>query len=245
MASRPWRDGQDVLRVRHAAPAGRVRGHAQRVAARAGRRGTPAEPGRPRFPARADGDRRDQLEPDRGSTKSRWTSTRLAWPYRVGPRCTSSPAVRSRRGATACGRGIRYGPAPGLTCSMSSYAHAAPELAQAGPPRAYAGPVSPVWQDPGPRDPGPRDPGPTWRSADHGSGAEPARCPGAGGWSPAPRWRNPDVGRPRRARVRGANAPRRAHGIQGARTIHVRRRPLVDHQPGPERAHPQRCQGNG
>ena len=56
---------------------------------------------------------------------------------------------------------------------------------------------------------------------------------------------NPDVRRSRRARVGRVDAPRRAHGIQGAREVHVLRRSLVDREPGPERTHPQRRARDG
>ena len=57
--------------------------------------------------------------------------------------------------------------------------------------------------------------------------------------------RDLDVRRAGRARAGGAGAARCADGVQGARAVHVRRRPLVGHQPGHERAFRQRCPGLG
>jgi len=115
MASRPWRDGQDVLRV----PCGTCRTCSwsrQRVAARAGVVELQLNP--------ADLDSlRERME--LGVISSSLTEVyeeqvaayRPAWP-------PGRPRVRHRRDAVplgryGCGRAIRFGPAPGLTGSMS------------------------------------------------------------------------------------------------------------------------------
>ena len=118
MASRPWRDGQDVLRVamRHLPDVFVVTPSGSLLA--------PGVVELQLNPADLHS-LRERME--LGVISSSLTEVydeqvaayhaRLAFP--AGPRCTSSPAIRSRRGATGCGRAIRFGPEPGPTCSMS------------------------------------------------------------------------------------------------------------------------------
>src|SRR5262249_95328 len=138
---------------RHGASAGRVRGHAQRVAARADRRGTAAEPPRPRFAVRADGARRDQLHPDRGLRRAGGRGRGPAAAAGAGPgggrvEGTGGGSVAPGRYRLRQGDPVRAGTRPDLV--EAQYAHAVPEFAHAAPQHAYAGPVSHVWQDPGP-----------------------------------------------------------------------------------------------
>ena len=73
------------------------------------------------------------------------------------------------------------------------------------------------------------------------SGTEPPARSRCCGWSPADSVAETRTsGRPRRAGRGGAGAARGAHGVPGARQVHVLRRPVVDRQPGPQRAHPER-----
>ena len=246
MASRPWRDGQDVLKVamRHLPDVFVVTPSGSLLA--------PGVVELQLNPADLDSLReRMELAVISSSLTEVYEEqvdayqARLAAPGRAQVYVIASGSVPPGRYRLRQGDPVRAGTRPDLL--DVPYAHAAPELAHAGPRRAYAGPVSPVWQDPGPSGPAawPAGAGPHRGRRDHGSGAEPALCPGAAAGHRLLGDGNPDVGRPGRTRARGADAPRRAHGVQGARPVHVRRRPLVDHQPGPERAHPQRCQGHG
>jgi len=76
---------------------------------------------------------------------------RPAAPGRAQVYVTASGSVPPGRYRLRQGDPVRAGTRPDLV--ESSYAHAAPELAHAGRRRAYTGPVSPVWQDPGPLSP--------------------------------------------------------------------------------------------
>ena len=107
MASRPWRDGQDVLKVamRHLSDVFVVTPSGSLLAPNVVElQLNPADLG---SAARADGTRRDQREPDRGV---RGAGGRVRGP--VG-RAAAGPEVyviadgSSRRAATACGRAIR------------------------------------------------------------------------------------------------------------------------------------------
>ena len=221
MASRPWRDGQDVLRIamRHLPDVFVVTPSGSLLA--------PAVVELQLNPADLDS-LRERME--LGVISSSLTEVyeeqvaayqaRPAAPGRAQVYVIASGSVPPGRYRLRQGDPVRAGTRPDRL--DVPYAHAAPGLAQAGQRRAYAGPVSPVWQDPGPRTRA-RGRGPDGSGRDdHGPGAEPARCPGATAGHRLLGGGNPDVGRPGRARARGADAPRRAHGVQGARTVHVR-----------------------
>ena len=106
MASRPWRDGQDVLEVamRHLADVFLVTPSGALLAPNLVE--LQLNPDDLDFSLRADGTRRDQREHDRGLRRA---GNRVRGPpgrARAGPRCTSSRPDPSRRAATACGREI-------------------------------------------------------------------------------------------------------------------------------------------
>jgi len=158
MASRPWRDGQDVLRVamRHLPDVFVVTPSGSLLA--------PGVVELQLNPADLDSLReRMEIAVISSSLTEVYEEqvdeyqARLAVPGRPQVYVIASGSVPPGRYRLRQGDPVRAGTRPDLL--DVPYAHAAPELAQAGPPRAYAGPVSPVWQDPGPRDPGPRDPG--------------------------------------------------------------------------------------
>ena len=219
MASRPWRDGQDVLRVamRHLPDVFVVTPSGSLLA--------PGVVELQLNPADLDS-LRERME--LGVISSSLTEVyeeqvaayqaRLAAPGRAQVYVIASGSVPPGRYRLRQGDPVRAGTRPDLL--DVPYAHAAPELAYAGQRRAYTGPVSHVWQDPGPHG---RRRGPDGSGRDdYCPGAEPARCPGAAAGHRLLGGGNPDVGRPGRARARGAHAPRRAHGVQGARKVHVR-----------------------
>ena len=154
MASRPWRDGQDVLRIamRHLPDVFVVTPSGSLLA--------PGVVELQLNPADLDSLReRMEIAVISSSLTEVYEEqvdeyqARLAVPGRPQVYVIASGSVPPGRYRLRQGDPVRAGTRPDLL--DVPYAHAAPELAQAGPPRAYAGPVSPVWQDPGPRDPGP------------------------------------------------------------------------------------------
>ena len=159
MASRPWRDGQDVVRVamRHlpdvfvVTPSGSLLApNVVELQLNPGDLASLCE--------------RMEL----GVISSSLTEVyeeqvagyqaRLARPDRAQVYVTASGSVPAGRYRLRQGDPVRAGTRPDLID-----ADLAPEFAYAAPQHAYAGPVSHVWQDPGPTvDPGPTDdPGPT------------------------------------------------------------------------------------
>jgi FHA domain-containing protein len=151
MASRPWRDGQDVLRIamRHLPDVFVVTPSGSLLA--------PAVVELQLNPADLDS-LAERME--LGVISSSLTEVyeeqvaayhaRPAAPGRAQVYVTASGSVPPGRYRLRQGDPVRAGTRPDLV--ESSYAHAAPELAHAGR-RAYTGPVSPVWQDPGPLSP--------------------------------------------------------------------------------------------
>ncbi len=149
MASRPWRDGQDVLKVamRHLPDVFVVTPSGSLLA-----------PGVVELQLNsADLDSlRERM--DLAVISSSLTEVyeeqvdayqaRLAAPGRAQVYVIASGSVPPGRYRLRQGDPVRAGTRPDLL--DVPYANAAPELAQVGPRRAYAGPVSPVWQDPGP-----------------------------------------------------------------------------------------------
>ena len=152
MASRPWRDGQDVLRVamRHLPDVFVVTPSGSLLA--------PAVVELQLNPADLDS-LAERME--LGVISSSLTEVyeeqvaayhaRPAAPGRAQVYVTASGSVPPGRYRLRQGDPVRAGTRPDLL--DVPYAHAAPELANAGPRRAYAGPVSPVWQDPDPLSP--------------------------------------------------------------------------------------------
>ena len=152
MASRPWRDGQDVLRVamRHLPDVFVVTPSGSLLA--------PAVVELQLNPADLDS-LAERME--LGVISSSLTEVyeeqvaayhaRPAAPGRAQVYVTASGSVPPGRYRLRQGDPVRAATRPDL--AESSYAHAAPELAHAGRRRAYTGPVSPVWQDPGPLSP--------------------------------------------------------------------------------------------
>jgi hypothetical protein len=152
MASRPWRDGQDVLRIamRHLPDVFVVTPSGSLLA--------PAVVELQLNPADLDS-LAERME--LGVISSSLTEVyeeqvaayhaRPAVPGRAQVYVTASGSVPPGRYRLRQGDPVRAGTRPDL--AESSYAHAAPELAHAGRRRAYTGPVSPVWQDPGPLSP--------------------------------------------------------------------------------------------
>jgi len=163
MASRPWRDGQDVLKVamRHLSDVFVV---------------TPS--GSLLAPSIVE----LQLNPDDlnflcermelGVISASMTEVyeeqvaeyraRYAGPGRVEVYVTASASVPPGRYRLRQGDPVSAGTRPDAL-DARQYAEAAPELAYAGPQHAYAGSGSHAWHDPGPADPGHAwpDPGPT------------------------------------------------------------------------------------
>ena len=149
MASRPWRDGQDVLRVamRHLPDVFVVTPSGSLLA-----------PGVVELQLNPDDldSLRERMELSVISSSLTEVyeeqvdayQARLAAPGRAQVYVIASGSVPPGRYRLRQGDPVRAGTRPDLL--DVPYAHAAPELAQAGPRRAYAGPVSPVWQDPGP-----------------------------------------------------------------------------------------------
>jgi len=152
MASRPWRDGQDVLRIamRHLPDVFVVTPSGSLLA--------PTVVELQLNPADLDS-LAERME--LGVINSSLTEVyeeqvaayhaRPAAPGRAQVYVTASGSVPPGRYRLRQGDPVRAGTRPDL--AESSYAHAAPELAHAGRRRAYTGPVSPVWQDPGPLSP--------------------------------------------------------------------------------------------
>jgi hypothetical protein len=149
MASRPWRDGQDVLKVamRHLPDVFVVTPSGSLLA--------PGVVELQLNPADLDS-LRERM--DLAVISSSLTEVyeeqvdayqaRLAAPGRAQVYVIASGSVPPGRYRLRQGDPVRAGTRPDLL--DVPYANAAPELAQVGPRRAYAGPVSPVWQDPGP-----------------------------------------------------------------------------------------------
>ena len=152
MASRPWRDGQDVLRVamRHLPDVFVVTPSGSLLA--------PAVVELQLNPADLDS-LAERME--LGVISSSLTEVyeeqvaayhaRPAAPGRAQVYVTASGSVPPGRYRLRQGDPVRAATRPDL--AESSYAQAAPELAHAERRRAYTGPVSPVWQDPGPLSP--------------------------------------------------------------------------------------------
>src|SRR5436305_3403689 len=152
MASRPWRDGQDVLRVamRHLPDVFVITPSGSLLA--------PAVVELQLNPADLDS-LRERME--LGVISSSLTEVyeeqvaayqaRLATHGRAQVYVTAGGSVPPGRYRLRQGDPVRAGTRPDLL--DVPYAHAAPELANAGPRRAYAGPVSPVWRDPDPLSP--------------------------------------------------------------------------------------------
>ena len=163
MASRPWRDGQDVLKVamRHLSDVFVVTPSGSLLA--------------PSIDEL-------QLNPDDlnflcermelGVISASMTEVyeeqvaeyraRYAGPGRVEVYVTASASVPPGRYRLRQGDPVSAGTRPDAL-DARQYAEAAPELAYAGPQHAYAGSGSHAWHDPGPADPGHAwpDPGPT------------------------------------------------------------------------------------
>jgi len=149
MASRPWRDGQDVLKVamRHLPDVFVVTPSGSLLA--------PAVVELELNPADLDS-LRERME--LGVICSSLTEVyeeqvaayqaRLAAAGRAQVYVTASGSVPPGRYRLRQGDPVRAGTRPDLL--DAPYAQAAPELAYAGRRRPYTGPVSPVWQDPGP-----------------------------------------------------------------------------------------------
>ena len=144
IASRPWRDGQDVLKV--------AMRHLQDVFVV-----TPS--GSLLAPTVVElqlnpGDLASLCEQmELGVISSSLTEVYeelVGVPPAGGParQAASPPAFRSRRAVTGCGRAIRCRHRQNLVDVQD--AHSAREFAYATPQHDYAGPVSSVWQDPGP-----------------------------------------------------------------------------------------------
>jgi FHA domain len=149
MASRPWRDGQDVLKVamRHLPDVFVVTPSGSLLA--------PGVVELQLNPADLDSLReRMELAVISSSLTEVYEEqvdayqARLAAPGRAQVYVIASGSVPPGRYRLRQGDPVRAGTRPDLL--DVPYANAAPELAQVGPRRAYAGPVSPVWQDPGP-----------------------------------------------------------------------------------------------
>jgi len=149
MASRPWRDGQDVLRVamRHLPDVFVVTPSGLLLA--------PGVVELQLNPADLDSLReRMELSVISSSLTEVYEEqvaayqARLAAPGRAQVYVIASGSVPPGRYRLRQGDPVRAGTRPDLL--DVPYAHDAPELAQVGPRRGYAGPVSPVWQDPGP-----------------------------------------------------------------------------------------------
>ena len=152
MASRPWRDGQDVLRIamRHLPDVFVVTPSGSLLA--------PAVVELQLNPADLDSlAERMELEVISSSLTEVYEEqvaayhARPAAPGRAQVYVSASGSVPPGRYRLRQGDPVRAGTRPDL--AESSYAHAVPELAHAGRRRAYTGPVSPVWQDPGPLSP--------------------------------------------------------------------------------------------
>ena len=153
MASRPWRDGQDVLRVamRHLPDVFVVTPSGSLLA--------PGVVELQLNPADLDS-LRERME--LGVISSSLTEVydeqvaayhaRLASPGRAQVYVIASDSVPPGRYRLRQGDPVRAGTRPDLL--DVPYAHAAPGLAQACQRRPYTGPVSHVWQDPGPQDAG-------------------------------------------------------------------------------------------
>jgi hypothetical protein len=149
MASRPWRDGQDVLKVamRHLPDVFVVTPSGSLLA--------PGVVELQLNPADLDS-LRERME--LGVISSSLTEVyeeqvaayqaRLAAPGPAQVYVIASGSVPPGRYRLRQGDPVRAGTRPDLL--DVPYAYAAPELANAGPRRAYAGPVSHVWHDPGP-----------------------------------------------------------------------------------------------
>ena len=149
MASRPWRDGQDVLKVamRHLPGVFVVTPSGSLLA--------PGVVELQLNPADLDS-LRERME--LGVISSSLTEVyeeqvaayqaRLAAPGRAQVYVIASGSVPPGRYRLRQGDPVRAGTRPDLL--DVPYGHAAPELAYAGQRRAYTGPVSHVWQDPGP-----------------------------------------------------------------------------------------------
>src|SRR5438552_2033799 len=152
MASRPWRDGQDVLRIamRHLPDVFVVTPSGSLLA--------PAVVELQLNPADLDSlAERMELAVISSSLTEVYEEqvaayqARRAAPGRAQVYGTASGSVPPGRYRPRQGDPVRAATRPDL--AESSYAHAVPELAHAGRRRAYTGPVSPVWQDPGPLSP--------------------------------------------------------------------------------------------
>src|SRR5947208_16788675 len=152
MASRPWRDGQDVLKVamRHLPDVFVITPSGSLLA--------PAVVELQLNPADLDS-LREQMDLDVISSSLTEVyeeqvvayQARPAAPGRAQVYVIASGSVPPGRYRLRQGDPVRAGTRPDLL--DVPYAHAAPELANAGPRRAYAGPVSPVWRDPDPLSP--------------------------------------------------------------------------------------------
>ena len=148
MASRPWRDGQDVLRVamRHLPDVFVVTPSGSLLA--------PSVVELQLNPADLDS-LRERMDLDVISSSLTEVyeeqvaayQARLAAPGRAQVYVIASGSVPPGRYRLRQGDPVRAGTRPDLL--DVPYAHAAAELADAGPRRAYAGPVSHVWHDPG------------------------------------------------------------------------------------------------
>lgn len=148
MASRPWRNGQDVLRVamRHLPDVFVITPSGSLLA--------PAVVELQLNPADLDS-LREQMDLDviNSSLTEVYEEQVVAYqarpaaPGRAQVYVTASGSVPPGRYRLRQGDPVRAGTRPDLL--DVPYAHAAPELANAAPRRAYAGPVSHVWQDPG------------------------------------------------------------------------------------------------
>ena len=148
IASRPWRDGQDVLRIamRHLPDVFVITPSGSLLA--------PAVVELQLNPADLDS-LREQMDLDVISSSLTEVyeeqvaayQARLAAPGRAQVYVIASGSVPPGRYRLRQGDPVRAGTRPDLL--DVPYAHAAAELANAAPRRAYAAPVSHVWQDPG------------------------------------------------------------------------------------------------
>ena len=233
IASRPWRDGQDVLKVvmRHLADVFVVTPSGALIAPNL-------------VEVQLNPDDLDflceRMEP--GVISASMTEVYEEQVTEYGARLAGAGRAEVyviAAGSVAPGRyRLRQGDPVSIDAQPDRYQNAAPEWAYSTPQHGYAESGRYAWGKPDPdltvgggmvtiMEPSPA-PIPVLRLGH--------RLLGRG---------NPGAPRPRRARARGAGAPRRAYGVTGARDVHVLRRSLVGHEPGPERAHSQRRPGRG
>ena len=231
MASRPWRDGQDVLKVamRHLADVFVVTPSGALLA--------------PNFVEL-------QLNPDdldflcermelgviSASMTEVYEEQVTAYEARLAGAGRAEVYVIAA-GSVPPGRyRLRQGDPVSIDAQPDHYASAAPEWAYSAPQHAHAEPGSHAWGKPDP-------------DLTVGGGMVTIMEPGL---APVPVLRLVTGSSVAETRISGARAGRGSVELvlpdvatvsQGARDVHVLRRSLVDHEPGQERAHSQRCPG--